>query len=247
MAVQSWTGLSILFGGLQVACNAKSFNAPVPSVVELDKSALCDTWDVYIAGRRSVTWNATLMQDFAADGLDQRVFAALAVPNVPVSLLPAGTTSGSVGWAFPSLPLSYTPIEATHGDLATASLSGRGSGVTVRGTLMHPPATSRTSSSTGTAYQLGAITAAQRMFCSAHVTLTSGTSEQLVLKLQSSATEGGSYSDRITFTTATDVTSEWSSVAGAVTDTWWRASWTISGSDTPTFQFAMVAGIGPLA
>lgn len=247
MAVQAWTSLSILFGGIQVACNAKSFNAPQVSVVELDKTALCDTWRRVHGGVRSVAWDASLMQDHADDGLDERLWAALVVPDTPVSLLPAGTTSGSVGWAFPSLPLSYTPIEATHSQLAMATLSGAGSGVAIRGTLMHPPDTSRTSSSTGTAYQLGAISAAQRMFCSAHVTLTSGTSEQLVLKLQSSATEGGSYTDRITFTTATDITSQWSSVVGAVTDTWWRASWTISGSDTPTFQFAMVAGIGPLS
>lgn len=248
MAVQAWTSMSILVGPLEVATHSKSFSAPQVSAAELDMTSLADTWRRVKGGKKSISWSATVMNDFADDSLDETFHAALGVVDQPVSLLPAGTTSGAVGWAFPALELGYTPFNTAHGELAMGELSGAGTGVAVRGTLMHPPATSRTSSSTGTAYELGAITATQRMYCSAHVTFHSGTSEALILKLQSSATEGGSYTDRITFTTVSDALgSEWKSVIGAVTDTWWRAAWTISGSGSPTFQFAMVAGIGAAA
>lgn len=245
MAVQAWVGLSVLHGGSQIACNAKSVDAPKVSVAELDKTALCDTWRQVLGGVKSVSWSAEIMQDFAASGLDEREFALLGVA-APMSLLPAGATYGSVGYAFDGLALTYTPLQATHGELAMGMLGGNGSGVAVRGACLHPPSTARTSSASGTAIEIGAVAATQRMYGALHVTSTSGTSEQLTVKLQSSATEGGSYTDRVTFTTATDVTYQWSSVAGAVTDTWWRVSWTISGSDTPTFEFAVVAGVGAL-
>lgn len=242
MAVQAWTALSILHGPLEVACNAKSWSAPQAVAAELDTTALCDTWTKRIAGLKSYTWTSELMQDFAVDSIDEETWAALAVADTPCSVLPAGSTSGSKAYLMPTLPLNYTPLSATVGELGMASLGGSGTGPVARGRVMHPNGTARTSSSTGTAYQLGAITATQRMYGALHVTFASGTTPTLVVKLQSSATEGGSYTDRITFTSAGGLTSQWSSVAGAVTDTWWRASWTIGGTGTPTFQFGLTAG-----
>lgn len=245
MAVQAWTGLSVLHGGLQIACNAKSVDAPQVSVTVLDKTALCDTWVQNIGGVKSVAWSAEVMQDFAALGLDEREYALLGA-KAPLSLLPAGSTYGSVAHAMEAVSLAYTPLRAEHGQLAMGVLGGNGSGVAVRGACLHPPATARTSSASGTAIQVGAVSATQRMYGALHVTAASGTTPSLTVKIQSSATEGGSYTDRITFTAATDVTYQWSNVAGAVTDTWWRVTWTISGTD-PSFEFAVVAGIGALA
>lgn len=246
MAVQAWTGLSILHGGLQVACNAKNFAAPTVEVVALDKTALCDTWQKFLGGKKSVTWNATLMQDHAEGGLDE-VLHGLIGTTAPLSLLPAGSSYGSMGYAMSALELGYTPIQATHGELAMAEVSGVGDGVAVRGFCLHPPATARTSSANGTATQVGAVSATQRMFASLHVTTVSGTdTPTLTVKVQSAATEGGSYTDRITFSNATAVGGQWSNVAGAVTDTWWRVTWTISGTN-PSFEFAVVAGVGALA
>ena len=242
MAVQAWTALSILHGPLEVACNAKSWTGPAVTVAELDTTALCDTWQKRIGGLKSYSWSAELMQDFAVDSIDEETWAALATANTPCSVMPAGSTSGSKAYLMPTLSLAYNPLTATVGEIGMASLAGSGTGPAARGKVLHPNGTARTSSSTGTAYQLGAISATQRMYGALHVTFASGTNPTLIIKLQSSSTEGGSYSDRITFTTATGLTSQWSSVAGAVTDTWWRASWTIGGTGTPTFQFGFTAG-----
>ncbi len=132
------------------------------------------------------------------------------------------------------------------GTIAPLEARGLGNGRVVRGQLLHPAATARTTTGTTTGVQLGALTASQAMFGALHVVSTSGTGPSLIVKLQSASTQGGSYTDRITFTTATTSrTSQLSSVAGAVTDTWWRVSYTIAGT-SPSYLFAVAAGISTL-
>jgi hypothetical protein len=241
MAIQSWVGLSILHGRLEVACHAKSWSAPQISVNVRDTTALCDSWTKVGAGLKSYTWAAELMQDHDANSLDSRAWADLAAA-VPTTILPAGSTSGSVAWLLSALSLGYTPIDATIGETAMASLSGSGSGGAARGLLFHANGTARTTSGTGTSYQLGAVPAGQRLYGALHVTAASGGTPTLVVKLQSASTSGGSYTDRLTFTTATATTEQWSSALGAITDTWWRTTWTISGTG-PSFTFGVSAGI----
>jgi hypothetical protein len=49
---------------------------------------------------------------------------------------------------------------------------------------------------------------------------------------------------RISFTAETDATAhyQWGSVAGAITDDYWRITYTVSGTG-PSFNFAVAAGI----
>lgn len=131
------------------------------------------------------------------------------------------------------------------GTLAPFTASGKGSGRVVRGELLHAANVARTTTGTTTGVQLGALSASQAMHCALHVCSVAGTTPTLVVKLQSAATQGGSYTDRITFTSANAVSSQLSSVAGAVTNTWWRVQYTIAGT-TPSFLFAVAAGIGTL-
>lgn len=131
------------------------------------------------------------------------------------------------------------------GAVAPYEAKGTGSGVITRGTLLVGPGTARSSSGNTTGVQLGALSAAAQMRCAAHVCSVSGTSPTVVAKLQSSSTQGGSYTDRITFASANAVSSQLLAVAGAVTDTWWRVSWTLGGT-SPSFLLAVAAGISPL-
>jgi hypothetical protein len=55
--------------------------------------------------------------------------------------------------------------------------------------------------------------------------------------------------DRLTFTTTSGLTTgtpvahdQFGSVAGAITDTWWRVVYTITGT-LPVFSFVVAAGI----
>ena len=245
MAVQNWTNLHAFVGGYDLACTAKSFTAPEPTVQELDTTALCDTWEKRIAGLKSATWSAEVMQDFGTDEVDQLLGLSNLGSEFPISVAPAGETEGVVAYTFKANQFGYTPLSAAPGEVAMATLSGTGTGTpVVRGTLMHPHATSRTTSGTTTGVQVGAVSASQTMYASLHVLSASGTSPTLDVVVESDDNSGFTTDiDRITFTQATGITSEWSSVAGAVGDDYWRVRYTIGGSDTPTFTFAVVIGI----
>jgi hypothetical protein len=127
------------------------------------------------------------------------------------------------------------------------TISGSSStGPVVRGTLLHPSNVSRTSTSTGTGRQLGAVVAGKSMYAALHVISASGTNPTLAVILQSDDNAGfTTATSRITFSTATASANraQLSSVAGAITDDYWRISYTIGGTSTPTFAFAVTAGI----
>lgn len=248
MAVQAWTDMSILLGGYDMACRAKSMNGPDVAVAELDVTALCVSsgYTSVSGGIKSVSWSADVMQDFDADqvdeelGLDGGTLAA----STPLTILPAGTADGSLGYTFRANQLEYTPISGAVGDVAMARLAGRARrGPVVRGTVLHPPSTARTSTANGTGRQLGALSSAQSMYAALHITAASGTTPTIDVKIQSD--DNGSFTsptDRITFSQASAAGWQWSSVAGAVTDDYWRVVYTIGGTG-PSFQFCVVAGI----
>ena len=245
MAVQNWTALNVYVGGYNLACNAKSIDAPAVTVAELDTTSLCDTWEQRIGGLKSASWTADVMQDFAADQVDQLLGMTTLGGTFPISVPPAGATAGSVAYTFNARQFTYSPLQASAGELAMATIAGAGEGSpVVRGTIMNAPATAITSSGTTAGQQLGAVTAGQRMYAALHVLSASGTSPTMDVVIQSDDNSGfTSPTTRITMTQATGITSQWSSVAGAITDDYWRASITIGGTGSPTFTYALVLGI----
>ena len=245
MAVQNWTALNVYVGGYNLACRAKSIDAPALSVVELDTTTLCDTWEKRFGGLKSASWTADVLQDFDTDQVDQLLGMTTLGGAFPISVPPAGATAGSVAFTFNARQFSYSPLQASAGELAMATIAGAGEGSpVVRGTLMNAPATAITATGTTAGQQLGAVSASQRLYAALHVLSASGTSPTMDVVIQSD--DNGSFTSattRITMTQATGITSQWSSVAGSITDDYWRASITIGGSDTPTFTYALVLGI----
>jgi len=244
MAIQYWKDMSILVGSIEMACNAKSVTLST-EVTPLDTTSLCSTgWTTVIAGNKSGTVNIEFMQDVATLGVDDTLYPLLGTADVVKSIV-ANSADGSAAYLLKSIPLSYTPVMGAAGELAMGTISGSSStGPVVRGTLLHPSNAARTSSSTGTGRQLGAVAAGKSMYAALHVISASGTNPTLDVILQSDDNASfTSATSRITFTQATGRTSQLSSVAGAITDDYWRVSYTIGGTDTPTFAFAVTAGI----
>lgn len=183
---------------------------------------------------------------------DDRLFADLGVATVPQSLVPtaAGAAHPSVGglaYLGRAQETKYS-LFGPVGELTPFSVDTRYNTPVLRGQVLHPNGTARTTTGTGTGVQLGAVTALQRMFAALHVHSVAGTSSPTItVKLQSSVDNTfASPTDRVTFTGATAISGQFSSAIGAITDTWWRAAWTISGS-SPSFTFTVTAGIGPSA
>lgn len=171
-------------------------------------------------------------------------FEKIGVANVPVTLAPAGEALGNPAYFFRCNHGSYT-VGAEVGQILPFSVTAEGSGGVgvVRGELMHV-GSETTTGNKAAKVQLGAVAAGQSVYAAIHVLSVSGTNPTLDVLVRSDAdSSAGSETTRITFSEASAIGSEWMSTAGAITDTWWDVSWTIGGTDTPTFEFVVVVGI----
>lgn len=182
--------------------------------------------------------------DAGAGKPDDVVDGYFAIADVPVSVCPiAAAAAGSRAFTFRAALADYQR-GAQVGELFKFSAGAEGSGGVplVRGLVLNNQA--QTATGAGAAYQLGALAAGESLYASLHVLAVAGTdTPTLTCKIQSDDAEAmASATDRITFTNNTALGYEWKSVAGALTDDWWRAQFTISGTN-PSFTFALIAGI----
>jgi hypothetical protein len=183
--------------------------------------------------------------DFAQNGQDDAVFnTAFAIKNTVMSIDPVGAGVEGDNAYFGQVDLSKYEPGGKVGDMAAFSIAGDSDGAAlVRGFLL----ANRTvaASANGSPFQLGAVGAAQKIYAALHVLkpVTGGT-PSLTIALQSApASNFAAPTTRFTFNAATTDGVQWATpVAGSITDTWWRVTWTVSGT-TPSFPFVAVAGI----
>jgi len=131
------------------------------------------------------------------------------------------------------------------GEIAPWSGAAKSAWPLVRGQFAHPPGIARTATGTGTGLNLGAVAANARLYASLHVLSVAGTATPTITARVESSVDNtfASPTTRLTFTAATAVGGQILRTAGtAITDTWWRVAWTISGT-TPSFLFAAALGI----
>lgn len=163
--------------------------------------------------------------------------------SIALTVVPASGTVGSLCYLTNALEADYKPAGEV-GKLLAYTVGLKGNWPMVRGSILHPQGTARTTTGTGTGLQLGAVGATQKLYACLHVLSISGTSTPTItVKIQSSVDNTfASPTDRLTFAADTALDGQVGTVTGAVTDQWWRATWTITGS-TPSFLFAVSAGI----
>jgi hypothetical protein len=170
----------------------------------------------------------------------------IAVADRIITICP--TASGAIGnpaYTMKSLQGEYNP-GAKIGELYSFTMGAYSSGSRplIRGTVMENSA--KTTSTSGTGRQLGAVTSGKQLYAIMHITAVSGTNPTLDVIVESDNNSGfTSAQTRISFTQATEITSEWKeySYSAANTDDYWRASWTIGGTDNPSFTVAIIFGI----
>lgn len=157
---------------------------------------------------------------------------------------PAATTYGDLAWLTRPLRASYM-LGGAVGDLAPWSGNMTSAWPLVRGVCAHPPGTARTATGSGTGVQfVGGVSAAQNLYGALHVLSVAGTSTPTItVKIQSdNASNFPSATDVMTFAAATARTGEVIRAAGAITDDWFRVSYTVSGS-SPSFLFLCALGV----
>ena len=176
-----------------------------------------------------------------ADLVDEVLFNRIGLSDVPVSIGVETGAEGEVGYSFLSTFGEYAP-GAPVGEMFAFTVSAESSGRLVRGTILHNAA--RTVSANGTAFQVGAVSASQKLYATLPVIAASGSPPTLDVTVESDAASGfPSAVTQVTFAQKTAIGSEWATpVAGAITDDWWRVAYTIAGGG-PSFTFIVIIGI----
>jgi hypothetical protein len=162
--------------------------------------------------------------------VDAAIFGGMG-NKTTVSVLPNAEASGGVSFIAETMKASYSPGGAV-GELYAFEVTMEAAGPLVRSTILETGLKSAGGNST--AREVGAVSAGQRVYAALHVLEVTG-GGSLVVKIQSDNTSGfSSPIDQLTFAAATGIGGQYLSAAGAITDTWWRANWTLSAG-TATF------------
>lgn len=163
--------------------------------------------------------------------------------SVPGIFVPTSGVVGSLCYAGKLLDVGYKTLGKV-GDLDPFELTATSDGPLARSTIMHPQGTARTTTGNGTGVQVGAVATGQNMYVVLSTLSITGTTPSLTVAVQSSVDNTfGAPTTRATFTAVTtQVGSQIVKIAGPITDTWWRVTWTIAGT-TPSYLFAASAGV----
>ncbi len=209
-----------------------------------DKTSFGDTTRTRLPGILDITATHQGWWDVvsAADDLDADLIAQIGAASSLMSMSPDGGQLGEIAYAFPTQAANLVR-GGSHGEIMAFTITVNTDGPLVRGTIMENSAFATTTD--GTARQVGAAIAGQSIYSTIHAVAVSGTNPTLDITIESDATNSfsGSETVRITHPQLTAVGSNRQILAGAVTDTWWRYTMTIGGTDTPTFTVFASLGI----
>ena len=176
--------------------------------------------------------------DYADDALDERLFGKIALPDILLTIAPLGASVTQVAYFGNSAQGEYQPAGSDVGDLLAFRWSASGSekyGM-IRGSVALNAQPS--SSGNGTAYQLGQVSATQRVFLGLHFIAASAA---ITVTLESDDAEGfPSATTQATAAAQSAPGHQFLSAAGAITDDWWRIEYTTGGG---TFDIIALVGI----
>lgn len=175
------------------------------------------------------------------DAIEDLLWDKFTVAGEVLTVAPETGAAGETAFSFKSLIATYTP-GGTVGDLLSFSSDANGTGSLYKGTVMETGA--KTVTANGTARQLGAAAAGQKVYASLHVLAVSGTNPTLDVIVQSDDASGfAAPTARITFGQMSDIGAELLTLDGPITDDWWRVRFEIGGTGDPSFTFLVVVGI----
>lgn len=201
-------------------------------------------WTESRAGLAKVTANIEGFWD-AGSGIlpDDRMFGDLGVAGVPLTFAPLGPADGGLAYFTSGVRPEYS-FGGKVGDMLAYKSRAVGDQPLVRGAIIHPSTSAKTTTGTGIAQLIGAASASQRIYAALHVLAVSGTATPtLTVTVQSDTAVGfPSATTSISFAAATAIGGQFLSVAGPLSDTYFRVSWTITGTN-PSFLFVVAVGL----
>lgn len=178
--------------------------------------------------------------DSAAPKIDDIFYSKIGLTDVLATVAPNGA-DGDPAYFFKAMFANYK-LSGDPGEYLPFDIEAKSAASLIRGTVLHTAA--KTATGTGTSRQIGATSAAQKVYAGLHVIAASGTTPTLDVIVRSAAASNmASPTTRFTFAQKTAIGSQWlTPISGAITDQWWDVSFTIGGT-TPSFTFIVVVGI----
>lgn len=235
-------------------CDLTSASNKVAVMPKLDKEEVTvfgvDGWREYVGSIKGGQFQASGFWEAGdATKVDDEMWSGLGAHG-PWSVYPGANQSASAAVDYGStcyftdgLTSSYSVFGAL-GKAAPWEGEADSSWPIVRGKSLHPPGTARSTNGSGTAVEHIAVPAGRYLYAALHVLSIAGTdTPTITVKVQSDVDNTfATPADQITFTGATAVGGQITRTAGAITDTWYRVSWTVSGT-TPSFLFIVSLGV----
>jgi hypothetical protein len=200
-----------------------------------------DVWHEELPGIRSSTvTGAGQWEAGDASMVDDSSFANLG-SITPLTIAPQTAVDGSLTYLTAYARQAYQ-LGGSVGDVIPWSGTWQGSWPVARGIVLHTP-TVRTATGTGSILQLPAVLAGQYLVGTLHVMSVAGTTPSITATIQSASAVGfASPTARLTFNAQTAIGGQVFRVAGPITDTFYRVSYTISGT-TPSLLFMSAVGV----
>lgn len=251
MAKFALTNVRFFAGGADLTANSNkaemSFEVEDKDATAFSTSATLGTWHESLGGITSAQVNGSGQWDASAGTLaapilpDDASFAFIGTAGQAVTICPLTASAGAVCYVGGFLRQNYT-LGGSVGDVAPWMGTWQGGTVMGRGFVTVPPA-AYTATGVGTGIQLPAMAASDVMTATLHVITATGTTPAVSGIVQSAAANTFvSPTTRATFSSMNAQGGQVVKFTGSVvTDTWWRLSYTITGT-TPSIVFA--SGIG---
>ena len=230
----------VLSGGYDLSDHITSVNLEI-TAEELDATTInSGGFREKLGGLKDSTLTMDGFYEAGANKPDALLGASIGNELIVTTVPDAGV--GNTAYFMKSRLFSYQMF-GTVGEIAPFSISkSQSDDEVVQGKIEIDGALTASGNSTGV--QLGAVGATERVYVAIHCTAVSGTSTPTVtFKLQSDDNSSfTSPTDRITFSNITAIGADYQSAAGAITDTYYRLNYTISGT-SPSFTIHATIGI----
>lgn len=210
-------------------------------VDELESTTVNSSGDKsFQPGLKAVRFEGEVFATLGAGEVEEAVHALLAAGAKVMTVYPS-ESAGGAGYGFEAEEIAVSPAMKI-GDLMRITVKAtKSGGALVRVTSMEGKAV-KTATGTGTARQLGAVAVGKSLYSFLQVlSITAGASITVTVKSDDNSGMT-SATTQLTHTAFNAVGAEVKSKAGAITDTWYRVDWTISGS-TPSVTFDVGVGI----
>ena len=238
-----FTDATIWLGGydLSAASNEVTFDV---SRQENADSRFGDTIEAVYPGPLTVGAEIKGLWDSTLDG---PLFTQLTAPSTtwPLVVCPDGGDDVEVAYSLRAYTFNYSAFETQWGGLLPFRMSAKSQsgGWLGRGRVMLPKAV-YTATADGTKYQLGAVSATQKLVATLHVFSAVTGTWDFDIESDADAAAGGE-ATRGSFaqvTAASGPTQQVVEIAGPVTDTYWLVEMTetLAGSITAAITYAIV-------